>query len=337
MLFYHLLGAVKLLGPGLRKFESGRGIYNNMKHIKLFEEFINKTLGSDTRDIAIKKLDIFFTRKGLNKKPIVLNSDVASPYYQIITDKERYREMLIDSVKRYKERINDPEISPESKALYVDQIQDKERILNEFDFKSYDTIVINTDFNSKEMSLELMALIDSVGYHIVSIGTWGTHLQNRPQEYDPKESLLSSDRIRLLVIQPNYGERVEFRGEYLYHTTDSKYLDKILKYGLVPKSKNNRFFYPGRIFLTPSKEFSDVLKLELIRQKSNFNYEKEKLAWKSSVDLRIKNFKGLTLYRDMMLPAKHSLDFPEGGFFTYDNIPPEYIEVVPNSSEEYPL
>ena len=307
-----------------------------MKHIKLLEEFINETLGSDTRDIAIKKLDIFFTRKGLNKKPIVLDSDVASPYYQIITDKERYREMLIDSVKRYKERINDPEISTESRALYLDQIQDKEKILKNFNYKAYDSIEINTDFNSKEMSLELISLIDSIGYHIVNVGTWGTHLQNRPQEYNPKESLLSSNRIRLLVIQPNYGERVEFKGEYLYHTTDSKYLDKILKYGLLPKSKNNRFFYPGRIYLSPSKEFSDALKLELIRQKSNFDYEKEKSAWKSSVDLRIKNFKGLTLYRYMMLHPDVMND-GSGGFFTYDNIPPEYIEVVPNISEEYPL
>lgn len=308
-----------------------------MKYIQLFEGFINETLGSDTRDIAIKKLDTFFTRRGLNKKLSYSNSNVSSPYYQIITDKDVYREMLIDSIKKYKERINDPEISPEAKALYIDQIQDNERILGEFDYKAYDTIVINTDFNSKEMSLELMSLIDSIGYHIVSVGTWGTHLQNSPQEYDPNQTLLSRNRIRLLVIQPNYGERVEFSGEYLYHTTDSKYLDKILKYGLSPKSKNNRFFYPARIFLSPSKEFSDLLKLELIRQKSNFNYEKEKLAWKSSVDLRIKNFRGLTLYRDMMLPAKQSIDFPEGGFFTYDNIPPEYIEVVPNSSEEYPL
>ena len=305
-----------------------------MKYIKLFEGFVNETLGSDTRDVAIKKLDAFFTRKGLSKKPIVLDSKV-SPYYQIITDKERYREMLTKSVEKYKERITDPEISPEAKELYIDQMQDKERILSEFDFKSYDSIVINTDVNSKEMSLELMALIDSMGYHIVNVGTWGTHLQNSPQEYDPNSTQLRRNRISLLVIQPNYGEKVEFHGEYLYHTTDSKYLDKILKHGLTPKSKNTRFFYPGRIFLSPSKKLHDVLKPELIRQKCNFNYEKEKLAWKSSVDFRIKNFKGLTLYRDMMVPVDS--DYPEGGVFTYNNIPPEYIEVIPNTSEEYPL
>jgi hypothetical protein len=196
--------------------------------------------------------------------------------------------MLLGSLKRYKELVDDPEVSPKSKAIYLDQIQDKEQTLNDFNYQDYDTIVINTDFNSKELSLGLIALIDSIGYHIVSVGTWGTHLQNRPQEHDPKGSLLSSDRIRLLAIQPTYGERVEFGGEYLYHTTDSKYLDKILKYGLVPKTKDNRFFYPGRIFLSPSKEFSDTLKLQLIAQKSDFNYEKEKSAWKSSVDLRIK-------------------------------------------------
>jgi hypothetical protein len=37
------------------------------------------------------------------------------------------------------------------------------------------------------------------------------------------------------------------------------------------------------------------------------------------VYLKIKNFDGLSLYKDVRF---------KGGFYTYDNIPPKYIEVI---------
>jgi hypothetical protein len=331
-------------------------IYRRMRHIKLFQPFlneselsshvqfgdiINETLKSDKVDIVVKKLDNFFTKKGLNKRPITGNPDTESPYYQIITDRRRYKEGLTDRLKLLKNTVNDPTTSPESKSFYMNQIPDLEKQLSEFSYDDYETIVINTDFNSKELSLELISLINSIGYHIVSVGTWGTYRQKNANLYDPVKTLMSNDKIKLLAIQPNYGERVEFNGEYVYHTTDSKYLDKILKYGLVPKSKNSRFFYPGRIFLSPSKQFSDMIKdsritHELERVKIGYA-EREKLRAqkeKEWVDLRIKNFEGLTLYRDMMIPPNdYSWDenSHKGAFFTYDIIPPKYIEVIPRN------
>jgi hypothetical protein len=332
-----------------------------MRHIKLFQPFlneselssqvqfgdiINETLKSDKVDIVVKKLDNFFTKKGLNKRPITGNPDTESPYYQIITDRRRYKEGLTDHLKLLKNTVNDPTTSPKSKSFYMNQIPDLEKQLSEFSYDDYETIVINTDFNSKELSLELISLINSIGYHIVSVGTWGTYYQNHANLYDPVKTLMSKDKIKLLAIQPNYGERVEFNGEYVYHTTDSKYLDKILKYGLVPKSKNSRFFYPGRIFLSPSKQFSDTIKDNRIThelERSKIRYaEREKLRVqkeKEWVDLRIKNFAGLTLYRDMMAPPNdYSWDenSHKGGFFTYDNIPPKYIEVIPRNSDHIP-
>ena len=328
-----------------------------MKHIKIFEDWIstelhghgidgisgiNENLGSDRMEIAVKKMDSFFSKHGLSKKPIIGNIDAVSPYYQIVTDKKRYKEQLTDTLRKYTEYMQDPSISPQSKKVYADQIPGIKKQLSEWRDNDYETIVINTNFNSKELSLGLISLINSMGYHIVSIGTWGTHLQNYPNLYDPERTLIHSDKIRLLVIQPNYGDLVEFRGEYLYHTTDPKHLDKILKYGLVPKTKNTRFFFPGRIYLSSSKEVSDVIKTNLIssrveRELVNSNDAAERMKLynqkeKEWVDLRIKNFKGLTLYRDMMSPAdtlgSENIGPHEGGFFTYNNIPPEYIEVI---------
>ena len=44
-----------------------------------------------------------------------------------------------------------------------------------------------------------------------------------------------------------------------------------------------------------------------------------------------------SLYRDMMIPPNdYSWDenSHKGGFFTYDNIPPKYIEVIPTNSTQ---
>jgi hypothetical protein len=43
------------------------------------------------------------------------------------------------------------------------------------------------------------------------------------------------------------------------------------------------------------------------------------------VDLKIKNFPGLKLYKDVRF---------NGGFFTYNNIPPKYIEICSQKSTD---
>jgi len=269
-------------------------------YINSFRKFnlLNETLKSDKIDIVIKKLDYLFIRNGLNKKSNFFE-DVDSPYYLIITDRFFFNKML----NGYKDKNDSSTKSLIKAGIDIDKtISDLEKKISEF---NYGDIFISTDFNNKELSLGLLSLIDSMGYFISAVNLKPDgKLTNKN---DIEKTLISSDRISIMI-EPNYDDKVNFEGEYLYHTTDSKNLDKIMKYGLIPKTKNTRSFYPERIYLSPNEEWMSSIKQELVGDKGG-----------EYVNLRIENFKGLSLYKDLRF---------NGGFFTYDNIPPKYIEII---------
>lgn len=269
-------------------------------YINRFREFnlINETLKSDKLDIVIKKLDNFFIGNGLNKKSN-FSEDADSPYYQIITDKFMMNRML----KGYKDKNDTLTKSLIKGGIDIDKtISDLEKQISEF---NYGDVSIFTDFNNKELSLGLISLINSMGYFISVVNLKSG--EKLTDKNDIQKTLISSDRISIMI-EPNYDDKVKFEGEYLYHTTDSKNLDKIMKYGLIPKTKNTRSFYPERIYLSPNEEWMSSIRQELVGDKGG-----------EYVNLRIENFKGLSLYKDLRF---------KGGFFTYDNIPPKYIKII---------
>ena len=270
------------------------------RYINSFRNYnlLNETLKSDKIDIVVKKLDNFFNKKGLNKKSN-FGSEVNSPYYQIITDKVMMNRML----SGYKDKNDSLTKSLIKSGINIDNTISKlERQISEF---NYGDVSIFTDFNNKELSLELISLINSMGYFISIVNLKaGEKLKDKN---DIEKTLTNSDRISIMI-EPNYDDKINFNGEYLYHTTDSKNLDKILKYGLIPKSKNTRSFYPERIYLSPNEDWMSSIRQELVGDKGG-----------EYINLRIKNFKGLSLYKDVRF---------KGGFFTYDNISPKYIELI---------
>ena len=270
------------------------------RYINSFRNYnlLNETLKSDKIDIVVKKLDNFFNKRGLNKKSN-FGSEVNSPYYQIITDKAMMNRML----SRYKDKNDSLTKSLIKSGINIDNtISELERQISEF---NYGDVSIFTDFNNKELSLELISLLNSMGYFISVVNLKaGEKLKDKN---DIEKTLTNSDRISIMI-EPNYDDKIDFNGEYLYHTTDSKNLDKILKYGLIPKSKNTRSFYPERIYLSPNEDWMSSIRQELVGDKGG-----------EYINLRIKNFKGLSLYKDVRF---------KGGFFTYDNISPKYIELI---------
>jgi hypothetical protein len=270
------------------------------RYINSFRNYnlLNETLKSDKIDIVVKKLDNFFNKRGLNKKSN-FGSEVNSPYYQIITDKAMMNRML----SGYKDKNDSFTKSLIKSGINIDNtISELERQISEF---NYGDVSIFTDFNNKELSLELISLLNSMGYFISVVCLEpGEKLKDKN---DIEKTLTNSDRISIMI-EPNYDDKIDFNGEYLYHTTDSKNLDKILKYGLIPKSKNTRSFYPERIYLSPNEDWMSSIRQELVGDKGG-----------EYINLRIKNFKGLSLYKDVRF---------KGGFFTYDNISPKYIELI---------
>jgi hypothetical protein len=110
----------------------------------------------------------------------------------------------------------------------------------------------------------------------------------------------------------------------IYHGTSKKYLNKILKVGLIPKSHKVIEDHPERIYFTDSLEAcKDFISMKHSINKdrlSKFNREYAIFSINTS-GLNIK------LYRDALSPDV--INF----YFTYDNISPKDIELV----EEFTL
>jgi hypothetical protein len=268
-----------------------------MKKIKKYEDFLNETLNSYDIDIVVRKLEKLFSDYDLPKKELGTgNSD--NSYYTIASDRDSLRRMQNEYKQGTSDLVKAMVKNGYSKEHMIDYYQ---KALDEH--KKGD-VMIFIKGGDQELSQKLLNLIDSSGYFIASAGSFENKIKDKSKI---KDYVLNSKDI-FISIEPNFDEKVDFDGEYLYHTTDKKNLDKILSVGLIPKSKNTRSFYPERVYLSPSLEYMDSIKYQL-----NTNKPAE------YVFLKIKNYDGLSLYKDVRF---------KGGFYTFDSIAPKYIEVI---------
>lgn len=125
-------------------------------------------------------------------------------------------------------------------------------------------------------------------------------------EYEPDEDIYT------ILIEPKYGN--EFQPNKLpnkvYHITDEKYLDKIKKIGLIPKSKNKLTKHPDRIYLLLKKSTIDDL-----LDNPDFDLDNPVI-----LTINIKDFKN----KYKIYPDPNT----ENGAFTLNNIPPTLIEKI---------
>lgn len=128
----------------------------------------------------------------------------------------------------------------------------------------------------------------------------------------------------VLVFEPHFSKDIskEIRDKYkiLYHATPAIYVNKILKNGLVPKSKNTLFFYPSRVYCMRGNNLSDerikLLKnVQTQRGIKTHHDNNEYTILSISVSKIPQNVK---FYADPMAP--HAI-------FTHDNIPPQAISI----------
>lgn len=108
-----------------------------------------------------------------------------------------------------------------------------------------------------------------------------------------------------IIVEAKFGEVYHQKpNEIFYHATDSSVLPKILSKGLIPRSQGN---FPDRIYL--GKSLSEIKNMVA----GNLN---DMVILKVDVS----NIKLFKLYRDQRNST---------AVFTYDNIPPSQIEVLP--------
>lgn len=120
----------------------------------------------------------------------------------------------------------------------------------------------------------------------------------------------------------------------LYHISPTKYEHKILKQGLVPKSKNRLFSYPDRIYLFLNNthtddgyaEMDDSMLLDITEKLFTIVLPKRDDEYVNDYEYTYYRIDVSKLHNDTNL--MYDQNFIPFGIFTADNIPPEAISVI---------
>jgi len=115
-----------------------------------------------------------------------------------------------------------------------------------------------------------------------------------------------SGKSAAIVFEPKFDIELNNIPDEAYHATFSKFLPKILKIGLVPKSKSKRTGHPDRVYFSMSLEAAK----NIARQ----------IGADTILKVKLNGIRGLRLFSD---PNYFGL-----GSYTLSNIPPDRIEVL---------
>lgn len=146
--------------------------------------------------------------------------------------------------------------------------------------------------------------------------------------YKSNEHLLNNGMI-ILDFEPRYPDDVTHYVNdigILFHLTPSKHIQKILKNGLSPRSTNDYFIYPPRVYLlmgNSSDEFIySCVKMLANGATTNGNPKMDIETDWSILGINVENLKNnVKFYGDTSFFNGYSV-------FTYDNIPPTAIKIV---------
>ncbi len=183
----------------------------------------------------------------------------------------------------------------------------------------------NHVFN-KHLYTELLSLLNVCGYVMsyyyyeyfdfdkVKIGKAG-----EKEIFNKKYDLMMINIIKKYDIENYKG-----LPEYLYHVTEKKYLEKILKKGLIPKAKNKIEEHPERIYFTDTIDGAEDFR-EILEDRLNLNFD-DIIILKINTKLLNK----IKLYYD---PTFFETEYEYENnlykaFYTYDNISPYSIEII---------
>lgn len=148
----------------------------------------------------------------------------------------------------------------------------------------------------------------------------------RYKKYNEDEIKLKYPIISNIEIEfDSKFDEFEIYNGHLYHLSIQEYTDKILKFGLFPKSKSKLSSHIDRIYVC--KEMKDCyslipsMNLHYADEKSINHFELNNKKWKKDtkwIIFKIENNKNLKLYKDPRY---------EFGYYIMDNIEPDFISI----------
>ena len=182
-------------------------------------------------------------------------------------------------------------------------------------FFEIDTSIINNKFNFYK---NLFQLINNLGYFI------SYYINLDTKEYISDNNILIQNIIKLNKILFAFNKKFDIEDEsnnkFYYHVTSKTYINKILKNGLIPKSKNINAFYSDRIYLTNNINTAK----DFIKQKRNLYIHN------NTYFIDINNWIIIKIDISKMNKIKIMKDpyYNINGFYTLDNIPKyAFIEI----------
>lgn len=190
--------------------------------------------------------------------------------------------------------------------------------IKSFTYKLYDKCPSIRDYyfnynDNKELEdyVYIMCYDDSEEEKIKQICTlYGYYIVNK--------ELLENNQDVIYCIEATFGYTDKTNYVYeacngiLYHITDSRFVNKILKYGLIPKHLDKRVTHPGRIYCLTTDNKNDI---KILAKELHPNRRYTILK----IDLNLYQ-EQLQFYQD---PA-----YSKYGVFTCENIPPYCIQII---------
>ena len=141
--------------------------------------------------------------------------------------------------------------------------------------------------------------------------------------------IVQGDKV-FLMFEPRFSKDIidEIKSKYkrLYHATPTVYVEKILKKGLIPRSKNTLFFYPNRVYFMRG----DNLNNTQINTFKNIQGERGRSKHYDNNEYTILSIDTSKLQDNIKFYVDPNV---ENGIMTYDNIPPSAITVCDRLKE----
>ena len=119
----------------------------------------------------------------------------------------------------------------------------------------------NFDKAIKELS-ELITLTNNLGWYPCNL-TYDPNFKDAikwdKKQNNIKDLFLQGHRTIKFLFEPKFDTRAITFEKYLYHLAPTIYVKKILKNGLVPRSRSKKAYHPERVYL--ARSYQDVLRL----------------------------------------------------------------------------
>lgn len=198
-------------------------------------------------------------------------------------------------------------------------------------FKGFSKLKVDDDFDDDEGSIKLILspddydkfeeinkFLDSFGYFPAFIS------EPMPKKYSLNNLNTSFEWGKKIHIryESKYDTEIVNRENTYFHLIPDIYLEKVKLIGLTPRSKSKIANHPERIYLLNPDSMDEYEQIAQMLYEALPGDQQERIKKYYLLGIDSNDIKDIKLYRDPNFPVGN------GAVWTYQNIPPKYIEVL---------